>query len=67
MDEDDELHCYDTLLGYIDRTIQRERLQKNRKGAQGTTGISVPGAPAPMGRPKGKAKPKAKADGGRKN
>eukprot|EP00969_Alexandrium_andersonii_P203088 8974503-Alexandrium_andersonii.AAC.1 len=64
MGEEEELHCYDALLGYIARTIQRERLQKNRKGAQGTAGISVPGAPAPTGRAKGKAKPKAKADGG---
>eukprot|EP00969_Alexandrium_andersonii_P118725 5249837-Alexandrium_andersonii.AAC.1 len=68
MEEDDALHCYDTLLGYIARTIQRERLAKNRKGAQGTAGITVPGAPAPTGRAKSKAKAKAKGKaGGRKN
>eukprot|EP00969_Alexandrium_andersonii_P036652 1606642-Alexandrium_andersonii.AAC.1 len=66
MEEDDPLHCYDTLLGYIARAIIRERLAKNRKGAQGTIGISVPGAPAPTGRAKSKAKAKAKSDG-RKN
>eukprot|EP00969_Alexandrium_andersonii_P135344 5986931-Alexandrium_andersonii.AAC.1 len=64
MDEEDPAHAYDTLLGYMERTIQRERLKKNRQGAQGSHRIAVPGAPAPTGKPKRKPKAKAKAEGG---
>eukprot|EP00969_Alexandrium_andersonii_P335806 14842247-Alexandrium_andersonii.AAC.1 len=63
MGEEDPLHCYDTLIGYMARAISRERLAKNRTGAQGATGITVPGAPAPTGRTKSKVKAKAKAEG----
>eukprot|EP00969_Alexandrium_andersonii_P107639 4748866-Alexandrium_andersonii.AAC.1 len=44
------------------RAISRGRLAQSRKGAQGTTGITVPGALAPTGRAKSKAKAKAKPD-----